>query len=124
MALIHEILQTCAAKTGQWYRLQGMRTPAHVIKVLSDGFACSCGHNRNDATSAHDARRFAAQHQLAAFVRGVASGQRVTSSCLGCGNTLALPESNSEGVMQEYAVWIAQPCPSCGRAPSEIVADA
>jgi len=100
-----------------------VKSPAHVIKISSDGFACSCGNNRNDAASTHDARRLAAQHQLAAFVRGVASDQRATTTCLGCGNTLTLPESNSEGLMHDYAVWIAQPCPSCGRAPREIVAE-
>jgi hypothetical protein len=101
-----------------------VQTPVHVIRILSNGFACSCGHNRKDAGSAHDARRFAAQHQLAAFVRGVASGQRVSTTCLGCGGTVAMPDSNSEGLMHDYAGWIAQPCPACGRAPREIVADA
>ena len=95
-----------------------------MIKISGKGFACSCGHNRNDAASTRDARRLAAQHQLAAFVRGVASGQQATTTCLGCGGKLTLPESDSEGLMHDYAAWIAQPCPSCKRAPREIVADA
>jgi hypothetical protein len=104
--------------------LSFVQTPAHLIKILSKGFSCSCGHHRMDATSKHDAIRLAAQHQLASFVRGVASDERTTTTCLGCGNKMVLPESNSEGLMHDYAAWIAQPCPSCGRAPREIVADA
>jgi len=101
-----------------------MKSPVHVIKVSASGFKCSCGHHRLDAASMHDALRFAVQHQLAAFVRGVVSGQRAVTTCLGCGKELALPDSDSEGLMEDYAAWIAQPCPSCGRAPREIVADA
>jgi hypothetical protein len=105
-------------------RFTFVKSMTHLIKIVSKGFSCSCGHHSRDAASTHEAFRLAAQHQLAAFVRGVASGEPVTTTCLGCGNSLALPESNSEGLMHDYAAWIVQPCPSCGRAPREIVAGA
>jgi len=97
---------------------------SHLIQILSRGFGCSCGHNRTDATTHHEAVRLASQHQLAAFVRGVASEQFVVTTCLGCSGKLRMPESNSEGLMHDYAVWIGQACPRCGRAPREIAADA
>ena len=96
---------------------------AHVITMIDEGFKCSCGFDRTDAASKREATRFAAQHQLAAFVRGVAGGERVTTSCLGCGASVAMPASNSEELMHDYATWIAQPCPSCGRAPRQVVAE-
>jgi len=97
---------------------------SHLIQILSRGFGCTCGHNRSDAASHHDALRLAAQHQLAAFVKGVAAGQIVTTSCLACKAKTRMPESDSEGLMHDYAEWIGQPCPRCGRAPKEVVADA
>jgi len=97
---------------------------SHLIQILSRGFGCTCGHNRIDAATRHDAVRLAAQHQLAAFVKGVAAGQIVVTSCLACKAKMRMPESNSEGLMQDYAQWIGQGCPRCGRAPKEVVAGA
>lgn len=97
---------------------------SHLIQILARGFGCTCGHSRTDAASHHDAFRLAAQHQLAAFVKGVAAGQIVITSCLACKARMRMPESNSEGLMHDYAEWIGQPCPRCGRLPREVVADA
>jgi hypothetical protein len=97
---------------------------SHLIQILSRGFGCTCGHNRSDAASHHDALRLAAQHQLAAFVKGVAAGKFVTTSCLACKAKMLMPESDSEGLMHDYAEWIGKPCPRCGRSPKEVVAGA
>ena len=97
---------------------------SHLIQILARGFGCTCGHNRSDSESRHEALRLAAQHQLAAFVKGVAAGQIVTTSCLACKAKMRMPDSNSAGLMQDYAEWIGQPCPRCGRPPKEVVAGA
>jgi len=95
---------------------------SHLIQILAAGFGCTCGHSRSDVLSRRDALRLASQHQLAAFVKGVAAGQIVITSCLACKAKMRMPESDSEGLMHDYAQWIAQPCPRCGRPPKEVVA--
>ena len=96
---------------------------SHLIQILARGFGCTCGHHDATAATRHDALRLAAQHQLAAFVRGVAAGHIVITSCFACKAKMPMPESNSEGLMHDYAEWIGRPCPRCGRAPRDVVAE-
>ena len=103
---------------------RSVSAPLHLIRVLSVGFSCSCGQHRTDATSRRDAFLIASQHQFASFVGGITAGQTVTTTCLACGARLGMPVSNSEGLMHDYAVWIKQPCSSCGKSPRQVVIDA
>lgn len=99
-----------------------MKAPAHLIVIFSHGFGCSCGHNRDDANSRHEALRLAGMHQLAVFVHAATNSEQITTTCFGCGVKITMPATDPRIVMHDYASWIAEPCPSCGRSPRDIVA--
>ena len=92
----------------------------HVVEIVNSGFVCSCAFAMHSAATHHEAVRAASQHQLAAFVTGVIASERVTTTCLGCGAALQMPESNSHGLMHDYSEWIRKPCLSCGKTPQQV----